>query len=578
MTALAFDAARRGRAEEAATLLAQARKKLGDKVEFRFVALQLSAGAEGAKADTELGDLEKNVGAFTPEERTLLLCRLAETYYRRGRADEGDRLCRQLAAEPAEDLSARLPLLEAVLLSADAGLADGVLADVRRLEGEDGVWWKYGRASQLVNRSCRGDRAGLGEAKALLANLAGRRPGWSRIALLQGRVGELDGDAAAALDGYSRAFDLGERRADVAQTLVPMLTARGRWEDADQVMRKWQEQQVFHGALARQAAEIALQTHNGDRAAELARLAAPTDDVYSYHVWLGRLLAAAGRDAEAESELRRAVAFPEAAWDATAALAAYLAQHDQNAEAEALVGALKVKLPPRYAELPLAQCYEAAGSLDRAEKLYNEAQSKRPEDGATLLRVATFYLRLNRTAQAEPVLRQLMSMARDLSAADQSWARRELAMVLAASNDSAKASQASALLVPETRESAADRRTRAFVTGARPEGRAEALRLLDAAAKTAPLPADEQFRLVQMYDAAGDWPQARDRMVELLTQDSQNPEFLAYLIEGLLRNDQAADAEPWIARLSILEPATERVKTFRSRLASAAKQQEPAAP
>jgi tetratricopeptide (TPR) repeat protein len=182
-TALALDAARRGDAAKAAAVLADARHNLGDKVEFRLAALETSAGVEGAKADKDLSDLEKSVDSFTPEDRALLLCRLAETYYRRGNLPEGDRLCRLVAAEPAADLSARLPLLEAALLSEDDRLVNDVLGDVRRLEGKDGVWQRYGRAAHLAARAYRGDRGGLGEAKTLLADVAGRRPGWSRVAL-----------------------------------------------------------------------------------------------------------------------------------------------------------------------------------------------------------------------------------------------------------------------------------------------------------------------------------------------------------------------------------------------------------
>jgi len=163
-----------------------------------------------------------------------------------------------------------------------------------------------------------------------------------------------------------------------------------------------------------------------------------------------------------------------------------------------------------------------------------------------------------------------LKSGRDVSSADRAWAQRELAMAAAASGDGAKVEEASALLVPEAKAGAADRRARAFVLGARPEGRAEALHRLEEEAKAAPLPADEQFRLVQFYDTTGDWPQARDRMVGLLTQDKQNPEYLAYLIDGLLRHDQAEEAGPWVARLETLEPGAERVKAFRSRLATAA--------
>ena len=316
----------------------------------------------------------------------MLLCRLAETYYRIGKPSEGDRLCRLLAETSATDLSLRLPLLEAVLSSEDDALVDRVLADVARLEGDDGAWHRYGRAARLATRAWRGDRSGLTEARTLLADVARRRPDWSRVALLQGRLADLEGDAAAALDRYRRAFDLGERRPDVALPLAGMLAARDRWEDADQVFRKLQEQLVLRGGLARRAAETALQTHNGERAVELARLAAPAEDTYTYHIWLGRILTAAGHASEGEDELRRAAQFPNAGWDATAALAAYLAERNRAGEAEAAVENLKARLPARYAALPLAECYEAAGRLDSAEQYYGEALTKRPDDDPTLLR------------------------------------------------------------------------------------------------------------------------------------------------------------------------------------------------
>ncbi len=132
--------------------------------------------------------------------------------------------------------------MEAVLSSEDDALVNGVLADVARLEGAGGAWQRYGRAAYLVTRAYRGDRSGLTEARTLLADLAHLRPDWSRVALLQGRLGQLEGDDAAALDGYQRAFDLGERGLDVALPLTRMLTARGRWDDADRVFQKLQEQ------------------------------------------------------------------------------------------------------------------------------------------------------------------------------------------------------------------------------------------------------------------------------------------------------------------------------------------------
>ncbi len=201
-TAPALDAARRGATAGAAALLEDARRRLGDRVEFRLAALQIAeatghaAGSRGG-VTPPIRDLERGLEGWTPQDRTALLCRLAETYYRVGRTSDGDRLCRLLAGEAA-DLSGRVLLLQAVLSSEDDGLIDGVIADVARLEGEDRAWAPYGRAARLAARAYRGDRTGLAEAKSLLDELAQRRPEWSPVALLQARLAELDANSSAA--------------------------------------------------------------------------------------------------------------------------------------------------------------------------------------------------------------------------------------------------------------------------------------------------------------------------------------------------------------------------------------------
>ena len=167
-------------------------------------------------------------------------------------------------------------------------------------------------------------------------------------------------------------------------------------------------------------------------------------------------------------------------------------------------------MPERYAALPLARCYEAAGRLELAERYFGEAVSRRPDDGATLIAAATFHLRLNHAGRAEPLLRRLLGSGTEASAADLAWAHRELAMVMAADGDYAKVEEAAAVLGAEPgpgEDAAAFRRARAFVLGARPGGREAALRRLEEEGKIEALPADERFRLARMYDAAGAWPE-----------------------------------------------------------------------
>ena len=145
-------------------------------------------------------------------------------------------------------------------------------------------------------------------------------------------------------------------------------------------------------------------------------------------------------------------------------------------------------------------------------------------------------------------------------------------MLLAADGDGAKYDEALSLLGPNPKpgeDAAAYRRAKAFVLGAQAENRGQSLRRLEEEGKLGSLPRDEQFRLVRMYDAADAWPQARDQLLGLLTLDRRNPEYLAYLIDGLLRHDGADEAGPWIDKLEEMEPGATRVKEFRSRMAAA---------
>ncbi len=93
----------------------------------------------------------------------------------------------------------------------------------------------------------------------------------------------------------------------------------------------------------------------------------------------------------------------------------------------------------------------------------------------------------------------------------------------------------------------------------------EGLRRLEAERQAGPLPPDEEFRLAQIYDAEDQWAEARDRLDGLLMADKQNPEYLAYLIDGLLRHGQGEEAGACLTRLEGLEPGSERVKAFRER-------------
>src|SRR5262249_3908796 len=151
--------------------------------------------------------------------------------------------------------------------------------------------WRFAEAARLV-RGANGDRRRLEEARARLNEAAARRPAWGRVPLLQAQLAELEGNTDRAIDDYLRAVvELGEREPDAVRRLVQLLYSRRRYLEADQAIRKLQEQAPLGGNLTRLATEVALGSDQRDRALELAYQAVPPDAPdYRDHVWLGHVL------------------------------------------------------------------------------------------------------------------------------------------------------------------------------------------------------------------------------------------------------------------------------------------------
>ncbi len=563
--ALAGLAARRGDARGAAEILAAARGKLGDRRELRAAELDLVA-ADGRLADGVLQDLERNLPPGTPDERARFLAGVAAAWFERGEFREGERLCRQLAARPATDLGTRVRLLEVALQGGADDVAAELVAEVRRLEGEDGAWWRYGEAALRVLRAQRGDRAGLAVAGSLLDEAAARRPEWSRVPLVRAYLAELTGDPAGALVHYRRAFDLGERRPGMVQRLVRLLADRGLDAEADEVLRRVQQQTVLSGSLARLGAEAALRLHNLERAAELAGQAVPAAGRdYRDQMWLGQVLGLAGRIDEAEDALRRAVRLAGDLPEAWAALVVHLDRANRGPEAAETMKAMARKVPPDQVELALAVCHEALAHAAEADRHYQAALRERPDDGLVLQRAASFSVRMDRPA--EPLLRRLLDPAVALPESNRLWARRQLALALAFDGDEAKYREAQALAQSDPVNDPAGRRVRDFVEAARPQTRPEALRRLEASLKPLPPTADELYRLARIYEAANETEKARQTMLDVLALDMHNPEYLAHHADSLLRRGKKDEARPWVARLERLEPDSPRVKSFQEALA-----------
>src|SRR5205807_1659230 len=118
---------------------------IGDRLELHVAALDLGIGLDGQDATATLLQHEKAIQHFSPDEQVRLLSKLADLHYRFGNREEGERLTHELANRPL-DLPAATLVLDPVLQSIDDSLQVRLINNLRRLEGDDGTWWRYGEA------------------------------------------------------------------------------------------------------------------------------------------------------------------------------------------------------------------------------------------------------------------------------------------------------------------------------------------------------------------------------------------------------------------------------------------------
>ena len=567
------------RASEALTILDEAGRRLGDRVELRLARVGYWSRAGGDGAAAALAVLESDAGKFDEEGQASLLRELAIAQGRIGKEGESARLWKRLAGLRPEDLNVRLTLFDLAVREKNREESRAALDQIRRIEGEDGSLWRYGRALLLIDQVLADpkDRRPLAEARAELEKVGLLRPSWSRVPLALAEIAEIDDRPDAAIREYLRAIvEMGDRSPTAIRRSARLLWDRQRFAEADLVLKKLREGNApLSGEMRRLAAQVAFQ--NQDYAQALGKaeeIVSDRSDNYRDLLWLGQLRWAAGQPAE--PLFRRAIALAKDAPEARTALIAYLAGSGHKPEAEVALEQAEKDLPRAKAILALAQGREAIGQVGRAETLYREAIASRPDDIRALRGAATFYLRNDRPAESEPLLRKIIDMGG--ATTDASWARRVLATVLAGQGGHRRALQALEVLglsehveaiAPSSDETTPeDLRARSRVLALQPSRarRREAIRILERLINRNLSQTDDLALLAQLLEADGDWPKSRQMHQQLLARRGSGPDAVASYIRALLRHGQPEEASISLARLEAMAPGSPTTVEIKARI------------
>ncbi len=574
--ALAALADRKGDGQRAADLIDEAEKELGDSVPLRLAraARLLRSGAEGA-ADS-LRALADDAEQFPEPDRARLRRGLASLSLSVGDPGQAEQLYRQVADAEPNDLRVRLVLLDLAVRARDIPGMAPILDELRRIEGE-GPFWHYGSARyfRLLAEEGVNEAEFRNRAREHLARAEELRPGWSRLPLLAAEIHHLEGDDDAAIRDYLRAIELGERGAQAVRGALNLMYREQRYADADQLIRRLeQEEATFTGELGRMASDLSMRLDDADRALEIARRLADESNDYRNHLWLAQVLEVLGRRAEneqktgqsqallaeAEQVLRKSVELAPTVPLTWVALLRFLRRMERTDEVSRVIAEIPEKVPGQRAALVLAQCHEAIGQLDEAQKQCQAALAAAPDDPAVLAWAADFFLRTGKPPLAEEQLERIATGRLQAGENAVIAARRKLAPLLAAHGNFADLERAIDLVddnLAATGASVVDRHLKAVLLASHPRRtrRKEAVQIFEDIfdRRWSPTPQD-RFLLAQLYSAEGDWPKAAGQLELLADSPQTEPRYLAAYVEALLRLEQPAQAEPPLARLETAAP------------------------
>ncbi len=406
------------------------------------------------------------------------------------------------------------------------------------------------------------------------------------------------GEAAASL--YLQAFEQGERREGDVSRLVQQLRNRRQLAEASRVLRKCEllglqeavtamrpealflfplppaTPRPLPPALARLGCEIALELRDFARAVVLAiQAVSPNPVSHRDALWLADVYAQAGQSLQAVGVLEHLVERSPQLADGWVALVRQLVKAGQHEKAEDVLVKAQRKLSAagEFWQLPVAQCYEALGKIPLAERHYRLALQAMPDNPLVLRPLARFHLANDRPEDALPILHALIHSPHT-SSHHAAWARRMAAslpfqlLTLGRPLSKPPSEQELLSLLGANADSPTDQRIKALVLAIQPGRAGEALALFrQTVTPQAPLSPEEQLRLVQLSDLAGERNQADDLMDKLLNSRDVTAQVIAAQVRRLMGRGDNGEAGQRLNQLRKLEPDAKRTRDLQQALA-----------
>ncbi len=579
--------------DDARNLLDQAQKSLGDSVALRLARSRLLTLQGGPDVPKALRALAENSDSFAEADRRRLLEALAQEANRLNDRSLVTDLWSEVAKLAKNDLEPRLRLFDLALQGKNRADIEYRLTEIKRIEGPDGSKGKLAEGLyknwQIANTTDPAEQAKLrSEAQQLLRELWSRRQDQPRVACMLAELmladlsqSDLSDDQqrtrtkttqieAAKL--YLHAIELGQTDLATIRRASDLVYAT----KDDEVLQLWTQlftNTTAGSGLLRQGSFEALRKRDNEQALKLAQKAKeanPGD--FRATLLLVQMLIANQQQARAEKELRAAVQASPADPDRWAFLVQVLSTTKNLEKAEDVVrdaeSAIKDK-PLRVARCceVLAQAYKAAGQIQKYEywnssaaRWYSAARNEQPRDPVVSFQLIAFLFRSGQLKEVEVLLRAILDNKAPGNAEQRAWARRNLALTLAASSDPEKRREAPTLLEPGDQAGIAQQErdrlpspedsrvlVKVYQTLGTPADQKKARDLLERMDRTDVADPEDRLNLALMYSKAGEWGKAQQQYRKLLAQTENSidlvvfrrrPDYIVQYFDELLKHYQ----------------------------------------
>jgi predicted Zn-dependent protease len=555
-----------------------------------LVESQLAAGQPPEKALEILDAVEKRGGTLPDEEAAQVFATLAPLRLATGDTAGAERLWRAAAAKKPEDISIRESLLDIAATEGNPDKAREAAAEVIRIAGADSA---RGRAAQASVRILEARMALaeyekehgpikevppavrdlLDEARNRLIEAETERPSWNLIQILFAEVEVLRGERDAAIGRLQRAVAGGATNPIVVRRLVALLYQAGRLDEAQKAMAVLGDSGAQ--GLERISAEVALREGRNDEAARLAEASVSVDTPRPEDLlWLGQLLARAGKKDRANEVLARATELAADNPEVWLALFTHRVSNSLPDSEEPLMKAASL-IPEPKRQLALAQGYEMLGRDREAGDALRAANEAAPDDAEVTRALASFELRKGDRAKAGELLDKILASTDDTSAGAKPWARRAMADLMAREGSYADLQKAIAMLAAnrdqQGRQALEDLELEINLLANRPEPVSwrQALTKLEELGVMRSLSTNECLTRAQLREKVGRWDEARNELVALVAKPDTPPAYVAMLTEKLIEHGEASSATTWMRRLERSAPDSPITIALQAKMAMA---------